>query len=67
VTPAAASADKWGIFTTDSGLYIGKRGAAIWSAMMNKMCGRLEGIDFLRRSEGKAHRLTKFGDEKALR
>ena len=49
----AASADKWGIFTTDSGLYIGKRGAAIWSAMMNKMCGRLEGIDFLRRCLGK--------------
>jgi len=48
-----ASADKWGIFTTDSGLYIGKRGAAIWSAMMNKMCGRFGDIDFLRRYLGK--------------
>ena len=43
VTPWAASLDKCGICITDAGSCSGSRGAAIWSAMMNKMSGRLAG------------------------
>ena len=44
VTPCAASADRCGICTTDAGSCKGSKGAAIWSAMMNRMWGRLVAV-----------------------